>query len=187
MLPIECIVRGYLYGSVMKEYEQHGTASGVQLPTGLVKASKLPEPIFTPSTKAPIGQHDENITEAQAKELVGAELYEQAKAMSLDIYTRAAAYAAERGIILADTKFEFGVIDGVLCLCDEVLTPDSSRYWEASTWEPGKEPISYDKQFVRDYATSLGWDKKAPGPELPAQIVERTQDKYNDIVRILTA
>lgn len=187
MLPIECIVRGYLYGSVMKEYSEKATASGVSLPEGLEKASKLPEPIFTPSTKAPQGQHDENITLAQAEELVDPELLARVRELSLEIYGRAANYAAERGIILADTKLEFGLIDGVLTLCDEVLTPDSSRYWDAASWVPGEEPTSYDKQFVRNYASTLGWNKKSPGPELPTEIVEQTQAKYADIVRILTS
>lgn len=186
MLPLECIVRGFLYGSVVKEYQAKGTATGIKLPKGLLLASVLPEPIFTPSTKASVG-HDENITHTQAQELVGLEMLEKVKDLSIDIYTRAAKYALQRDIILADTKFEFGIDkDGKLMLCDEILTPDSSRFWESSTYEPGKEPVSFDKQYVRNYCSSLEWDKTYPGPELPDEIVSATQEKYSHIARVLT-
>lgn len=188
MLPLECIVRGYLYGSVTKEYETKGTATGIPLPTGLLKASKLPEPIFTPSTKADVG-HDENITLAQAGELVDPELLRQVQDLSIEIYTRAHAHAAARGIILADTKFEFGIIDGQLKLCDEVLTPDSSRFWERETWEPGREPVSYDKQYVRNYYADnhSDWKKTAPAPDLPDDIIAGTRAKYDEVLKVLTA
>lgn len=186
MLSLECIVRGYLYGSVMKEYGAHGTATGIQLPVGLLKASKLPQPIFTPSTKAEVG-HDENITLAQAGALVDPDLLRQVQELSLEIYMRAAAHALERGIILADTKFEFGIIDGRLTLCDEVLTPDSSRFWVAETWRPGEEPDSYDKQFVRNYYADVypGWNKTAPAPDLPDEIIAGTQEKYNEVLGLI--
>lgn len=188
MLPLECIVRGYLYGSVTKEYETKGTATGIKLPPGLLKASKLPEPIFTPSTKAEVG-HDENITLAQAGELVDPNLLKEVSELSIEIYTRAHAYAAERGIILADTKFEFGVIDGELCLCDEVLTPDSSRFWERETWVPGQEPVSYDKQYVRNYYADNHpeWKKTAPAPDLPDDIIAGTVEKYNEVLDLIVS
>lgn len=186
MLPLECIVRGYLYGSVMKEYGAHGTATGIQLPSGLLKASKLPEPIFTPSTKAEVG-HDENITLAQAGALVDPDLLRQVEELSLEIFVRAAAHMWERGIILADTKFEFGIVDGQLTLCDEVLTPDSSRFWVAETWRPGEEPVSFDKQFVRNYYADVhpAWNKTAPAPDLPDEIIAGTQEKYNEVLGLI--
>lgn len=188
MLPLECIVRGYLYGSVVKEYVDKGTATGIELPVGLQLASQLEEPIFTPSTKATVG-HDENITFEQAQDLVSLELLGRVRDKSIGIYLRAAEHAIDRGIILADTKFEFGIDNnGKLMLCDEVLTPDSSRFWDAETWEPGKEPTSFDKQFVRNYCTNLGWDKTPENaPELPGEIVAQTQEKYDDAVRALTS
>ncbi|MFI5240634.1 MAG: phosphoribosylaminoimidazolesuccinocarboxamide synthase [Candidatus Saccharimonadia bacterium] len=190
MLPLECIVRGYLYGSVMGEYEKFGTASGITLPNGLQKASMLSEPIFTPSTKAATG-HDENISMSKAGELVDPAVLGLVEARSLEVFRRASQYCFDRGIILADTKFEFGfdVTTGELLLCDEVLTPDSSRFWELSTWEPGREPVSYDKQYVRNFTQTLcdrgDWDKTDPGPELPEEIVAGTQAKYREILTIL--
>jgi phosphoribosylaminoimidazole-succinocarboxamide synthase len=186
MIPLECIVRGYLYGSVMNEYKEHGTATGIVLPKGLVKASQLPEPVFTPSTKATVG-HDENITADQARDLVGGDTLWKVRDLSLEIYARAAKYALEKGIILADTKFEFGFVDGHLTLCDEILTPDSSRYWDAESYKPGTEPVSFDKQYVRDYCAGLGWGKTPPGPELPDDVVSATQEKYAHISRLLVA
>ncbi len=186
MLPIECIVRGYLYGSVMNEYKEHGTAAGVELPSGLVKASKLPHPIFTPSTKADIG-HDVNITLEQAQELVDQNELVRIKLISSNIYTRAALYALKQGIILADTKFEFGIVDGELTLCDEVLTPDSSRFWELASWQPGEEPVSFDKQYVRNYYANEHpeWDKTDPAPDLPDEIISGTQKKYQEAQDLL--
>lgn len=188
MIPLECIVRGYLYGSVTKEYQEHGTATGITLPKGLLLASQLPEPIFTPSTKATVG-HDENITYEQAGDLVNANTLTQVKDLSLEIYSRASKYALARGIILADTKFEFGIDEsGRLMLCDEILTPDSSRFWNAEIYEPGTEPMSYDKQFVRDYCTGTGWNKQPEtAPYLPPEIVQETQAKYAKIATILTS
>ncbi|HUC88147.1 MAG TPA: phosphoribosylaminoimidazolesuccinocarboxamide synthase [Candidatus Binatia bacterium] len=187
MQKLECIVRGYLYGSVTKEYETKGTATGIPLPAGLLKASQLPEPIFTPSTKADVG-HDENISFAAAEELVDPALLRLVQDLSLRIYTEAAAYALSRGIILADTKFEFGLVDGQLTLCDEVLTPDSSRFWELETWEPGREPVSFDKQYVRNYyeVQHPEWNKTSPAPDLPDEIIAGTQEKYAVIQQVLT-
>jgi len=186
-LPLEAVVRGYLIGSGWKDYQRSGAVSGIALPAGLRIAERLPEPVFTPATKAPAGQHDENIDFDQVVALVGAETAEQVRALSLRIYGEAAAYAAERGIIIADTKFEFG-LDGTgeLVLMDEVLTPDSSRFWPADDWRPGSNPASFDKQFVRDYLESLDWDKRPPGPELPVEIVTRTAAKYAEAARRLT-
>jgi len=185
MLPIECIVRGYLAGSGWKEYTESGTVCGIPLPEGLRQSDRLPEPLFTPSTKAdatPAGDgavvHDENISPAQAAELVGAEVYEQAEQVSLAVYARAAEAAAQRGLIVADTKFELGFVDGVLTMCDEVLTPDSSRFWDAETWAPGTSPPSFDKQPLRDWLESSGWDKTPPPPFLPYDVVRETHDRY---------
>ncbi len=178
MLPIECIVRGFLSGSAWKEYTEKGTVHGMPLPAGLRQSEQLPDPIFTPSTKAAIGDHDENISFDQAVALVGAEVAAEAGAISLRVYERAAARAAAAGIIIADTKFELGWIDGKLALCDEVLTPDSSRFWEASAWEPGTTPASFDKQPVRDWLESTGWDKTPPAPALPPEVVEATSERY---------
>nr|WP_249420284.1 phosphoribosylaminoimidazolesuccinocarboxamide synthase [Rhabdothermincola salaria] len=177
MLPIECIVRGYLTGSAWKEYRADGTMHGQALPPGLLEAARLPEPVFTPSTKADAG-HDENISFAAAVDLVGAEMAERARAVSLELYRRGAAWAAERGILIADTKFELGVVDGELVLADEVLTPDSSRFWPADAWAPGATPPSFDKQPVRDYLDGLDWDKQPPPPPLPAEVVEATSERY---------
>ena len=171
MLPIECIVRGYLTGSAWKEYRTEGTMHGQQLPAGLLESSQLPEPVFTPSTKAAEG-HDENISFAAAVDLIGTDLAERARAVSIELYTRGAQWAAARGILIADTKFELGLIDGELVLCDEVLTPDSSRFWPAEAWEPGRTPPSFDKQPVRDYLDGLDWDKQPPPPPLPATVVK---------------
>ena len=180
-LPVEAIVRGYLIGSGWKEYQDSGTVCGIVLPEGLQLADRLPEPIFTPSTKAALGQHDENIDFETTCELIGADLAAQMRDTSIRIYTMSAAYALERGIIIADTKFEFGLdADGKLVLIDEVLTPDSSRFWPADSYSPGSSPASFDKQFVRDYLESLDWDKTPPGPHLPADIITRTAEKYHE-------
>ncbi len=186
-LPIEAIVRGYLIGSGWKDYQASGAVSGIALPPGLRQADRLPEPIFTPSTKAAIGDHDENIDFAGAVERIGAELAEQVRAISLRIYQESASYALERGIIIADTKFEFGLdTDGQLHLIDEVLTPDSSRFWPVDQYRPGTSPPSFDKQFVRDYLETLAWDKTPPGPMLPDAIIARTAAKYAEAERRLT-
>ncbi|MCU7851088.1 MAG: phosphoribosylaminoimidazolesuccinocarboxamide synthase [Candidatus Thiodiazotropha sp. (ex Monitilora ramsayi)] len=186
-LPVESIVRGYLIGSGWKDYQQNGQVCGIPLPAGLRQADKLPEAIFTPSTKAELGAHDENINYEQTVALLGESLASQVRDFSLKIYTEAAAYASERGIIIADTKFEFGLDDaGKLHLIDEVLTPDSSRFWPADEYRPGISPPSFDKQFVRDYLETLDWDKTPPGPELPQEIIERTAEKYREAERRLT-
>jgi phosphoribosylaminoimidazole-succinocarboxamide synthase len=177
MLPIECIVRGYVAGSAWKEYRESGTVHGIAVPPGLEEAAKLPEPLFTPSTKATEG-HDENISPADAAKLVGEDVLEQARDISLRVYQRAADQAAARGIIVADTKFELGFIDGRLALCDEVLTPDSSRFWDAATWQPGTTPPSFDKQPLRDWLEASGWDKSPPPPFLPFDVVRATRDRY---------
>jgi len=184
-LAIECIVRGYLSGSGWKEYKQSQTVCGIKLPAGLKESAELPEPIFTPSTKADAG-HDENISFEQAKKIVGAELATQARDLSIAIYSAARDYARERGIIIADTKFEFGLFDGKLILIDEVLTPDSSRFWPADEYEPGRGQPSFDKQFVRDYLETLDWNKTPPGPTLPGEIVSKTSAKYLDAYERLT-
>jgi phosphoribosylaminoimidazole-succinocarboxamide synthase len=177
MLSIECIVRGYLSGSAWKEYRTRGTVHGEVVAPGLEESAQLPEPVFTPSTKAESG-HDENISFDQAAELVGAEVAEAARAISLACYGRASKWAADRGIILADTKFELGFIDDELSICDEVLTPDSSRFWPADEWRPGATPPSFDKQPLRDWLESTGWDKSPPPPPLPADVVESTRQRY---------
>ena len=177
MLPVECIVRGYLSGSAWKEYRASGTMHGTALPDGLRESEQLPEPVFTPSTKAETG-HDENISFDEAVALVGGDVAEQARAISLAAYERGRAWAAERGIIIADTKFELGFIDGALAICDEVLTPDSSRFWPADAWEPGATPPSFDKQPVRDWLEATGWDKKPPPPTLPPEVVDATRERY---------
>ncbi len=178
MLPIECIVRGYVSGSAWKEYRQSGTIHGIAVAAGLEESAKLPEPLFTPSTKAEVGLHDENISPDDAMKIVGSDVYEKARDISLAAYTRAAGHAAERGILLADTKFELGWIDGELSLCDEVLTPDSSRFWEADTWQPGTTPPSFDKQPLRDWLESTNWDKTPPAPFLPYDVVRSTRARY---------
>lgn len=177
MLPIECIVRGYLSGSAWAEYRRSGTMHGQSLPAGLRQSEQLPEPVFTPSTKAAEG-HDENISFDAAVDLVGAEVAGEARRISLEVYRRGAEWAAERGIIVADTKFELGVIDGRLALCDEVLTPDSSRFWPAEAWRPGEAPPSFDKQPLRDWLEGTGWDKAPPPPALPDDVVTATRDRY---------
>ena len=186
-LPVEAVARGYLIGSGWKDYQATGAVCGIPLPAGLRLADRLPEPIFTPATKAAAGEHDENIDYAQVVELVGPALAAQVRALTLAIYHEAAAYARERGIIIADTKFEFGLDkNGTLFLIDEILTPDSSRFWPTDQWRPGTSPPSFDKQFVRDYLETLDWNKQAPGPRLPAQIIERTAEKYREAYRRVT-
>lgn len=186
-LPVEAIVRGYLSGSGWKEYKTRGTVCGIQLPAGLQEASKLPEPIFTPSTKAEVGAHDENISLQQAAELMGAELAEKVARVSVQLYKEAAEYALTRGIIIADTKFEFGLDEtGTLYLIDEVLTPDSSRFWPADQYQPGMNPPSFDKQYVRDWLEASGWDKTPPAPALPAEVAQKTSAKYLEAYRKLT-
>ena len=184
-LAIECVVRGYLAGSGWKEYRARKTVCGIRLPDGLQESSELPEPIFTPATKAETG-HDENISFDEAAAIVGLEVANRVRDLSVQIYSQARAYARERGIIIADTKFEFGHLDGDLILIDEVLTPDSSRFWPADQYEPGKGQPSFDKQFVRDYLETVDWDKKPPGPQLPDQIVSRTSAKYVESYERLT-
>ena len=184
-LAIECVVRGYLAGSGWKEYRDQQTVCGITLPPGLKESSELPEPIFTPATKAETG-HDENISFAQAAQIVGADIAEQARDASVKLYRFARDYAFRRGIIIADTKFEFGLLDGRLILIDEVLTPDSSRFWPADQYQPGKTQPSFDKQFVRDYLETLDWNKTPPAPMLPPQVVARTQTKYLDAYERLT-
>lgn len=184
-IPVECIVRGYLTGSGKKTYDSDGTVCGIHLPAGLTEASKLPEPLFTPSTKAAIGDHDEIISFDRCVEIVGADVAEQIRDYSLKIYTAAAEYAATRGIIIADTKFEFGIIDGKVTLIDECLTPDSSRFWPASSYEEGKVQPSYDKQFVRNWLTA-NWDMTGDAPHLPADVVEGTSARYREAYQIIT-
>ena len=185
MLPIECIVRGYLSGSAWAEYQRTQSMHGQPLPAGLRQSEQLPEPVFTPSTKATTG-HDENISFDAAVSIVGAELADEARRISLAAYQRAAELAASRGIIIADTKFELGMIDGRLSICDEILTPDSSRFWPADRWEPGRTPPSFDKQPLRDWLEGTGWDKTPPPPSLPADVVEATRDRYVEAYERLT-
>jgi phosphoribosylaminoimidazole-succinocarboxamide synthase len=185
MVPIECVARGYLAGSGWKEYRASGTVCGIPLPKGLQESSRLPEPIFTPSTKAQTG-HDENISFAQMESAVGSGLARRLRDLTLAVYTRAASYAESRGIIIADTKFEFGLIDGKLVLGDEVLTPDSSRFWPSESYEPGKAQNSYDKQYVRDYLEGIHWNKQPPAPALPPEVAQKTSEKYREAYRLLT-
>jgi phosphoribosylaminoimidazole-succinocarboxamide synthase len=185
MLPIECVVRGYLSGSAWAEYRRSGTMHGQALPGGLRQSERLPEPVFTPSTKATSG-HDENISFAAAAALVGEDTAKQAQEISLEAYRRGAAWAAERGLIVADTKFELGFIDGELAICDEVLTPDSSRFWEAQLWQPGTTPPSFDKQPLRDWLEESGWDKAPPPPPLPPEVVSATGNRYREAYQRLT-
>lgn len=184
-IPIECIVRGYLTGSGKKTYDGNGTVCGIQLPEGLTEASKLPEPLFTPSTKAEIGDHDENISFERCCEIVGEDIATQIRDLSLKIYKAAAEYAATRGIIIADTKFEFGVIDGKVTLIDECLTPDSSRFWPAASYEEGKIQPSYDKQFVRNWLKA-NWDMTGETPHLPAEVIDGTSERYREAFQIIT-
>lgn len=184
-IPIECIVRGYLTGSGKKTYDENGTVCGIQLPEGLTEASKLPEPLFTPSTKAEIGDHDENISFERCCEIVGEDIATQIRDLSLKIYKAAAEYAATRGIIIADTKFEFGVIDGKVTLIDECLTPDSSRFWPAASYEEGEIQPSYDKQFVRNWLKA-NWDMTGETPHLPAEVIDGTSERYREAFQIIT-
>lgn len=177
MFPVECIVRGYLAGSGLKEYQKQGTVCGIQLPEGLVNSSKLPEPIFTPSTKAEIGDHDENISFERCAEILGEDTATQLRDLAIKVYSVARDHAAENGIIIADTKFEFGVIDGQIILADEVLTPDSSRFWPGDAYEPGRDQASFDKQYVRDWLNA-NWDRQGNPPHLPQEVIERTSQKY---------
>jgi len=184
-IPVECIVRGYLTGSGKKTYDENGTVCGIQLPEGLTEASKLPKPLFTPSTKAEIGDHDENISFERCCEIVGEDIATQIRDLSLKIYKAAAEYAATRGIIIADTKFEFGVIDGKVTLIDECLTPDSSRFWPAASYEEGKIQPSYDKQFVRNWLKA-NWDMTGETPHLPAEVIDGTSERYREAFQIIT-
>ena len=186
MFPVECVARGYLTGSGWKEYKASGTVCGIALPAGLLDGSRLPEPLYTPSTKGEVGVHDENISFAATVAAVGLADAEELKRLTLAIYNRAVEHAESRGLILADTKFEFGRVGEEILLADEVLTPDSSRFWEGSSWRPGGAQPSFDKQFVRDYLESIHWNKQAPAPGLPDEVVERTQAKYLEAFRRLT-
>jgi phosphoribosylaminoimidazole-succinocarboxamide synthase len=188
MYPVECVVRGYLTGSGWKEYKESGAVCGIELPPNLLESDKLPEPIFTPATKAEIGDHDENVDFARAAEIIGDQaLLEELRRVSIEVYERGAEQAAKHGIILADTKFEFGKDAGAeVVLGDEVMTPDSSRFWPADRWQPGKTPPSFDKQYVRDWATAQGWDKLPPAPELPPDVVEQTRAKYVEAYERIT-
>ncbi len=185
MFPVECIVRGYLAGSGLKEYEKSGTVCGIELPAGLVNSSKLPTPIYTPSTKAEIGDHDENVSFERTVEMLGEKDAAALRGASLKVYQTAADYAAQRGIIIADTKFEFGLVDGKLTLADEVITPDSSRFWPQDEYEPGKSQSSFDKQFVRDWLNA-NWDRTGNPPHLPADIIEKTSQKYIQAYELIT-
>lgn len=186
IIPFECVVRGYLAGSGWAEYQQTGSVCGVTLPSGLREADRLPAPIFTPATKAELGDHDENVSFEVVAAAVGHELAERLRDVSLALYIEAAGHAAERGVLLADTKFELGLLHGELVLADEALTPDSSRYWPADQWEPGSSPPSFDKQYVRDYAASTGWDKQPPAPALPDEVVAATRARYVEAYERLT-
>jgi len=184
--PIECVVRGYLAGSGWREYRESGSVCGLRLPEGLRQSDPLPEPIFTPATKAQQGEHDENISLATMSDVVGRTLADELRQRSIDLYTRGAAYARDRGIVIADTKFEFGLVNNELILIDEVLTPDSSRFWPADQYVPGQDQPSFDKQFVRDWLSNYGWDKDSPPPQLPAEIVAKTRAKYVTAFELLT-
>jgi len=188
MLPVECIARGYLAGLGLKEYEKDGTVSGVALPPGLVEGSQLPDPVFTPTTKAPVGEHDEFLTLADVEALVGADAAARLRDLTLAVYTRGAETAARTGVLVADTKLEFGrdPATGEIVLADEVLTPDSSRFWPADRWEPGRPQFSFDKQFVRDWSATLDWDRTPPGPEIPADVVAATRARYVDAYERIT-
>jgi phosphoribosylaminoimidazole-succinocarboxamide synthase len=186
VVPIECVVRAYLSGSAWAEYRQHGGVAGISMPSGLRESERLPAPLFTPATKAAQGDHDENITFAEMQAIIGVELAEQLRQLSLDVYAHGARRAAEIGIILADTKFEFGIVDGQPILIDEVMTPDSSRFWPADVYEAGRGQPSFDKQFVRDWLSASGWDKNSQPPELPSEIVEKTRAKYIEACERIT-
>jgi len=186
VFPVECIVRGYITGSAMKEYLKTGMVCGIPLPPGLKEADKLPEPIFTPSTKAELGGHDVSITFEEMIKIVGKETAEALKELSLKLYKTASSYAEERGIIIADTKFEFGLHDGKVILVDEVLTPDSSRFWPKESYEPGKPQVSFDKQYIRDWLKNTGWKEGTPPPEIPTEVVEKTREKYLLALKVLT-
>jgi phosphoribosylaminoimidazole-succinocarboxamide synthase len=186
MVPVECVARGYLTGSGLADYHGTGAVCGVPLPPGLQDGSRLPEPVFTPATKAAVGEHDENVSYDEVVRAVGADLAAELRRLTLAVYGRGAELAGGRGILLADTKLEFGVLDGTLVLGDEVLTPDSSRFWPADGWQPGRPQPSFDKQYVRDWLSSSGWDRSAPGPALPADVVERTRGKYVEAYERLT-
>ena len=187
-IPIEAIVRGYIIGTGWKDYQQTGAICGIKLPAGLKEAQKLPEVIFTPSTKADVGEHDQNISFEKMKEIVGAEVAEKVREMAITLYREAADFAATKGILIADTKFEFGMDDdGKIYLIDEILTPDSSRFWPLSSYEVGMSPPSFDKQYVRDWLSAQPWDKTAPAPRLPLEVAEKTTEKYNEALRLLTA
>lgn len=185
VIPMECVIRGYVYGSSWKEYSSGGGPTTEHLPDGLRMADRLPEPIFTPATKAADG-HDQNLTEGQARDFVGNDLYEELRSRSLDLYLKGADYAAARGVILADTKFEFGIVDGEVTLIDEVLTPDSSRYWPADAWAPGESVPSYDKQPVRDWLDTQDWNKTPPAPDLPVRVIDDTRRRYVEIFERLS-
>ena len=187
MVPVECIARGYLAGLGLAEYQKNRAISGLELPEGLVEGDRLPEPVFTPTTKAAVGEHDEFVTFDEVAAEVGADLADELRGLTLRVYARGAALAAERGVIVADTKLEFGrTADGALLLADEVLTPDSSRFWPLADWRPGRTQFSFDKQLVRDWAAGTGWDKRAPGPEVPADIVELTRARYIEVYERIT-
>ena len=185
-LTIECIVRGYISGSFWSAYQKDNVVCGFKLPEGMLESEKFPEPLFTPSTKAEIGDHDENISLEQMEEIVGSQRAKEIEKISITLYKRAADYARTKGIIIADTKFELGEVDGKLILIDEVLTPDSSRFWPEDKYGPGKSQPSFDKQYLRDYLSTLDWNKKAPSPPLPAEIVEKTKERYEEAVRKIT-
>nr|WP_205807295.1 phosphoribosylaminoimidazolesuccinocarboxamide synthase [Micromonospora sp. HNM0581] len=187
MVPVECVARGFLTGGGLKEYESTGKVSGVELPRGLVEASILPEPIFTPSTKAPVGEHDEPMTFDEVADKVGTETADRLRQLTIDVYCRGAELAADRGILVADTKIELGwASDGTLVLGDELLTPDSSRFWPAESYQPGRAQFSYDKQYVRDWAARSGWDRRNPAPQVPADVVDATRARYVDVYERLT-
>lgn len=185
MFPVECVVRGYLSGSGWKDYQKTGSVCGIALPAGLRESDKLPEPIFTPATKAESG-HDENISLEQAGKIIGMETAAKLRDLTLEVYRKASAYALTKGIIIADTKLEFGTVDGEITLADEVLTPDSSRFWRADDYQPGRAQLSFDKQFVRDYLESIHWNKQPPAPALPAEVAAKTAEKYKEAYRILS-
>jgi phosphoribosylaminoimidazole-succinocarboxamide synthase len=185
-LPVECIVRGYITGSGWKSYQKEGHVCGIKLPEGLKESDKLEKPLFTPSTKAEIGDHDINISFDEAVKIIGQEMAEKLKKLSLELYNKGAELALSKGIIIADTKFEFGMLDGEIILIDEILTPDSSRFWPLSEYEPGRSQNSFDKQHVRDWLTESGWDKTPPGPKLPQELIDRTSNTYKEIYKRLT-